>query len=123
MMAAEASISIIAELTGLGKIQQFAEKFSTTATPSRVLYQYDIQDTTNTAQALDVGDVGTIELIILKCISNDVDIDTSYVSSFNAEIEVQEGEVTIFKPTGTVYIKNSTEGEVSTFEYIVIGTV
>lgn len=121
-MAAEASISIIAELTGLGKIQQFAEKFSTTATPSRVLYQYDIQDTTNTAQALDVGDVGTIELIILKCISNDVDIDTSYVSSFNAEIEVQEGEVTIFKPTGTVYIKNDDTDEVSTFEYIVIGT-
>lgn len=120
-MAAEASISIIAELTGLGKIQQFAEKFSTTATPSRVLYQYDIQDTTNTAQALDVGDVGTIELIILKCISNDVDIDTSYVSSFNAEIEVQEGEVTIFKPTGTVYIKNDDTDEVSTFEYIVIG--
>lgn len=121
-MAAEASISIIAELTGLGKIQQFAEKFSTTATPSRVLYQYDIQDTTNTAQALDVGDVGTIELIILKCISNDVDIDTSYVSSFNAEIEVQEGEVTIFKPTGTVYIKNDDTDEVSTFEYIVIGS-
>ena len=121
-MAASTAVTIIAELTGLGKLQEFAEKFTITATPTRALYQYDIQDVADTAQALDVGDVGTIELIIIKCVSNDVDIDTSFDTTFSAEIELQEGEITVFKPTGTVYIKNDDDGEVSTFEYLVIGS-
>lgn len=121
-MAAECAVNILAEVTGLGQIQKFAEKFTTTATPTRCHYGYIVQDTADTAQALDVGDVGTIELIIMKCVSNDVDVDTSYVSAFSAEIEIQEGEIQIFKPTGTVYIKNDDAGEQSTIEYIVIGT-
>jgi len=121
-MSAECNVNVIAKLTGLGDIQEFAKRFSTTATPTRAIYHYAVQDTADTAQALEVGDVGTIELIILKCVSNDVDIDTSYVSSFSAEIEVQEGELTIFKPTGTVYIQNDDAGETSTVEYLVIGT-
>jgi len=120
-MAAECTVSIIAELTGLGQLQQLAEKFSVTTTPARVHYQYMEQATADQAEALDIGDVGTVHLIILKCIANDVDIDTSWVSSFNAEIEVQEGEVTVFKPTGTVYIQNDDSAEKSTIEYLVIG--
>jgi hypothetical protein len=121
-MSAECSVNIIAKLTGLGDMQEFAKRFTTTATPTRAVYQYAVQDTADTAQALVVGDVGTIELIILRCVSNDVDIDTSYSVTFSAEIEVQEGEVTIFKPTGTVYFQNDDAEETSTIEYIVIGT-
>ena len=120
-MAAEANVSIICEVTGLGQLQTLAEKFAITTAPTRVHYQYMEQATADADEALDVGDVGTIHLIILKCIANDVDIDTSYSSSFSAEIEVQEGEVTVFKPTGTVYIKNDDAGEKSTIEYLVIG--
>jgi hypothetical protein len=115
-------VSIIAELTGLGQDINLAEKFASTTAPTRGMYHYAIQDVADTDQALDVGDVSTVELIILKCISNDVDIDTSYVSSFVAEIEVQEGEVAVFKPTGTVYFKNDDASEQSTIEYIVVGT-
>jgi hypothetical protein len=39
-VAAEANISIIAELTGLGQLQELSEKFATTATPTRAFYQY-----------------------------------------------------------------------------------
>jgi len=120
-MAAECTVSIIAELTGLGQLQQLAEKFSVTTTPARVHYQYMEQATADTEEALDVGDVGTVHLIILKCIANDVDIDTSFATTYSAEIEVQEGEVAVFKPTGTVYIKNDDATEKSTIEYLVIG--
>lgn len=121
-MAAEATVSIIAEVTGLGQLQVLAEKFAVTTTPARVHYQYMEQATADTEEALDIGDVGTVHLIILKCVANDVDIDTSYAAStFSAEIEVQEGEVTVFKPTGTVYIQNDDSAEKSTVEYLVIG--
>jgi len=121
-MAAEVNVNIIAQLTGLGDLQEFAKKFTMTATPTRALYHYAVQDTADTAQALEVGDVGTVELVILKCISNDVDIDTSFNTAFSAEIEVQEGELTVFKPTGTTYFKNDDSGETSTIEYLIFGT-
>lgn len=121
-MAAEASVSILTEVSGLGQLQVFAEKFAVTTTPARVHYQYMEQTTKDEHEVLGIGDVGTVHLIILKCIANDVDIDTSYVAdTFSAEIEVQEGEVTVFKPTGTVWIKNDDDGEVSKIEYLVIG--
>lgn len=120
-MAAECTVSIIAELTGLGQLQQLAEKFSVTTTPARCVYHYMEQTTADTDEAIAVGDVGTIHLIVLHCITNDVDIDTSYVSSFSAEIECQEGETCVFKPTGTVRIKNDDAGEKSKIEYWVIG--
>lgn len=121
-MAAEATIKVLAEVTGLGKELKIPEKFTTTATPTRVFYQYMEQATADADEAIAVGDVGTIELIIMHCISNDVDVDTSYSAAFSAEIEIQEGEMAIFKPTGTVRIKNDDAGEKSTVEYWVIGT-
>jgi len=121
-MAATGSISVIAQVDGLGKLLGFAEKFTTTATPTRAIYHYMEQATADTDEAIAVGDVGTIELIVMKCITNDVDVDTSYSASFSAEIQIQEGEVAVFKPEGTVYIKNDDSSEKSIIEYIVIGT-
>lgn len=122
-MAAEANVSIICEVIGLGQLQSIAEKFAITTIPARVFYHYMEQTTADAHEVLDVGDVGTVHLIILKCISNDVDIDTSYVAStFSAEIEVQEGEVAVFKPSGTVWIENHADsGDKSTIEYLVVG--
>ena len=121
-MAAEANVSVICEVTGLGQLQMMAEKFAITTTPARVHYQYMEQTTADVAEVLDVGDVGTVHLIVLKCIANDVDIDTSYSASFSSEIEVQEGEVAVFKPVGTVWVENNDAGEKSTIEYLVIGS-
>lgn len=121
-MAASCDVSVIAEVTGLGQLQVLAEKFAITTAPARVHYQYMEQYEADAHEVLDIGDVGTVHLIILKCIANDVDIDTSYVApTFAAEIEVQEGEVAVFKPTGTVWIRNDDDAEKSTIEYLVIG--
>ena len=121
-MSAECNVNIIAQLTGLGDVQSFSKRFSTTSTPARALYHYAIQATADTAEALEVGDVSTVDLIILKCVSNDCDLDCNYSSSFSADITVNEGEVAMFKPAGTVYLKNNDSSEQSTVEYIVVGS-
>jgi hypothetical protein len=121
-MAAKAEVRVGVKLTGLGRIEEFAEKFNTTNTPARKMRNYVVQAVADTAEVLDVGDVGTVELIAINCVANDVDIDTSYNSAFNAELTVQEGEWAIFKPAGTLWFKNNDAGEQSTLEYIVIGT-
>lgn len=121
-MAAECTLNILGGIDGLGKELRIAERFSTTSVPTRVFYQYMVQAVADTAEAIAVGDVGSIQLIVMKCVTNDVDVDTSYSASFNAEVEIQEGEMAIFKPTGTVYIKNDDAAELSTVEYWIIGT-
>jgi hypothetical protein len=50
-----------------------------------------------------------------------ISIDTSYVSSFNAEILLAEGQFAVFNPSGVVQVKNTVAGEKCTFEYLVIG--
>jgi len=122
-VAAEARIKLIVELTGLGQEESFSENFTTTTTPTRALYHYAVQDSADTAQALELGDVGTIQLLVIKCVSNDVDIDLDYSSSFDADLTIQEGECAVIpKPAGTVYFKNSSAEETSTIEYLIVGT-
>lgn len=121
-MAANFNYRIIGELTGLDQIQTFIDNADVSTTPARHYRQRQVQAVADTEEALGVGDVTTIELILLSCISNDVDIDTSFNASFNAEITVNEGEFAVFKPTGTVYIKNNDAAEVVTVVYLIIGS-
>jgi len=121
-VAAECRIKVIAEFTGLGQEDTFSENFTVTTTPTAFTHQYRVQATTNTAEALDLGDVATVEFVILKCISNDLGIDPDFVTTFNEDIVCQEGEVVMFKPTAVVYVMNNDAGELSTYEYWVVGT-
>lgn len=121
-MSVENNVSIIWELTGLGKEERHADAFSTTTTISAKHHGYQTQGTADTAEALDMGGVTTAELILINCVSNDVDIDTSFDTTFSTEISVNEGEWAIFKPGGTVYIKNDDAGEASTVEVWIWGT-
>lgn len=120
-MAASGTVSIIAELLGLGKEQRFLDKFTITATPTKAHYNYRQQAVADTAEALDLGGVSTVDCIIIKSITNDLSIDTSYVSSFVEELKLYEGEIAVFTPGGTVYVKNQDSAEQSTYEYLVIG--
>ena len=121
-MAVTNSINLHVELDGLGLQELFPLSMSTTTTIATKQKGYQTQAVADTAEALDLGGVTTVELIILKCISNDVDIDCNYSSSFAEDITVQEGEFTVFKPAGTVYIKNDDSGEQSVVEYLVLGS-
>ncbi len=121
-MPATGTINIIAQLLGLGKEITFIDRFTLTETPALATQQYRTQDTTDAEEALDLGGVATVDLIIIKAVTNDLIIDTSYAAlTFSEEINVPEGEIAIFKPGATVYVMNGTALEVCTFEYIVIG--
>ena len=120
-MAASGTINIIAQLLGLGKEVNFIDRFTLTNTPTKSHYNYRQQAVADTEEALDLGGVSTVDLIIIKAVTNDMTIDTTFVSTYVEEQIVLEGEIAIFKPSGTVYIKNQDSAEVCTYEYIVIG--
>lgn len=120
-MAVTNTINLHMELAGLGEQELIPLTMSTTTTITAKQHGYQTQATADTAEALDMGGVTTAELIILKCITNDVDIDTSFDTSFSAEIAVAEGEFTAFKPEGVVYLKNGDAGEASIVEYWILG--
>jgi len=120
-MAGASSVSMSTTVSGLGSSHTIANTFTGTV-PTAVTAQYVTQTTTDTAQALSLGNVSTVEGILIKAVTKALDIDTSYVSSFAAEILLAEGQSTYFKPNGTVYVKNHTAEEVCVFEYIVYGT-
>ncbi len=121
-MAAKLDIRIAAKLTGLGTAIEFLKKYTHSQTPTKKVLLNQDQAIADTEEALNVGDVTTIDMIIMLATTNDVDIDTSYVSpTFSKELSFTESEVQVFKPEGTVYLKNGSTGEQVTVEYIVIG--
>lgn len=121
-MAASMDVTIRSLFSGLGKDIEFNEAFSVTTTPTESTFLYKVQATADTAEALDLGGITTPELIIIKAVSNDMEIDCDYDSLFDADIVVAEGEVAVFKPAGTVYIKNEDAGEQVSYEYVIVGT-
>ena len=121
-MAGAASISIITELSGLGKLLEFAEKFNITTTPTAFTYNFRTLTTTDTAEALDLGDVSTVEYVVIKAVSGPLYVDTSFSSTFTNEIVIAAGEVACFKPAGATYVKNYTAAATPTYEYVCIGT-
>jgi hypothetical protein len=121
-LAAIAEIRATIEFEGLRKTINFPMEWTTTTTPTKYVQMRQNQAVADTAEALDMGDVTTPLLIALVCVTNDVDLDCNYATSFSADITVNEGEGTIFMPKGTVWIKNNDSAEQSTVEYIVIGT-
>ena len=122
-MAASGTINIIAQLLGLGKEVDFIDRFTLTNTPAFTTgNMYRTQAVADTEEALDLGGVSTVDLIVIKAVTNDLLIDTSYAAAtFSEEINVPEGEIAVFKPGATVYVMNEDAAEQVTYEYIVIG--
>jgi len=122
-MAAESTTTIISEVTGLGENRVFTDKFSTTTTPTLAAKNRQIQAVADTDEILNLCGISTIEKICLTCITNDVDLDLDYVSSFDADLTVPEGEsVVITKPAGVVRIKNNDSAEQSTIDVLIVGS-
>ncbi len=123
-MATEFNVSIIAELTGLGAVQNFIKKGTDGTTPTASTYNYRTLATANTAEALDLGDISTVTCIIIRAVTNDLDIDCDFVSAFDADLTVKAGEIPaiITNPAVTVYVKNNTTDQTPVYEYLVVGT-
>ena len=121
-MASECKVKFIVELTGLGDDETFAESY-TTAVPTRSLKHYAVIDAANTAQALILGDVATEELLVIKAVSGDIeiDLDCADVASFDVDLTIAEGKSAIIpRPSSTVYWKG--DGATDAIEYLLIGS-
>ena len=121
-MAAECNVRIIAEVTGLGEDLKFAESFDVTTTPTKAASNRQIQAVADTDEALNLCGISTVELIVIKAVSNDLLIDTDFVTTFDADQSVAEGESRIIKPSGVVRIKNEDAAEAVTVDYLIVGS-
>lgn len=122
IFAATAGVSMNISITDLGETSIILTKDFTASTPDAYARQYRQLESADTAEVLDLGDVSTIEGILLLADDNDIIIDCNYSGSFDEDIIVPAGQCTYFKPTGTVRVMNEDAGETPLYEYIVFGT-
>jgi len=122
-MAAEFKVNLIAKLSGLGEAVNFAKTGTDETTPTAGAYMYRTIAAANTAEALDLGDVSTVTMIILYAVDYDVDIDCDFVTSFDADLTAKAAGIpaVIPYPAGTVYVQGETD-QTPKYEYLVIGT-
>ena len=121
-MAANALVELAMTLTELGQRQELNFSFNVGTTPTAFTYNYRTLASAGTAEALDLGDVTTVLGILFKAVDFDVEIDCDFVSSFDADLSIQAGEVNYFSPSGVVYVKNEDTSETPKYEYVVVGT-
>lgn len=123
-MAATLDIAILAELTGLGKDQSFTDKGTDGTTPTAGGYMYRTLAVADTDEALDLGDVSTVTCIVIRAVTNDLDIDLDYASSFDVDLTVKAGEpaAVIMNPAGVTQVKNNGAAEAPVYEYLIVGT-
>jgi len=122
-MAAEFKVKMIAQLSGLGELINFIKQGSDETTPTAGAYMYRTIATADTAEALDLGDVSTVTMVVLYAVDYDVSIDCDYVAAFDADMTAKAGGIpaVIPYPAGTVYVKGES-GQTPKYEYLVIGT-
>jgi hypothetical protein len=123
-MAAETTVNVSVELTGLGLPRDFVDKSTDGTTPTAATYNYRVLATGDAAEALDLGDITTEAILVIRAIDYDLDIDLDFVSSFDADLTVKAGEpaALIPNPAGVVYVKNNGAAETPAYEYLLIGT-
>ena len=122
-MAGAASITTSITISGLGAASLNLSNTFTGTVPTSSGYQYRVLGVADTAEALDLGDVTTVEGVLIRAVLLDLDIDTSYAAAtFSKELNCAAGQSVYFKPEGTVYVKNGTDAETPSYEYIVFGT-
>lgn len=122
-MAGAATVRIVATITGLDDQVDTHVLSTMSATPTKRVEIIQVQTTADIAEALNLGGITTPKLIIIEAIGEDLQIDTSYVSSFVAEQTLAEGEAAVIgEPGGSVYIKNDEVGKTATVRVILVGT-
>ena len=126
-MASECTVSIIAEVTGLGEGLQFLEKFAVTGTVLKAVLNRQIQTSAATAEALNLCGItiAGVELVIIKATTNNLYIDTDCadVASFVQDQLVAEGECRIIQPVGTggIFI-NGAAAKACTVDVLIVGS-
>lgn len=122
-MAAEATVKVLGKVTGLGHEESYVKSGTDETTPTAAAYMYRTIATANTAEALDLGDIATVTGIIIWAVDYDLDIDTDFVTAFDADQTAKAAgiPVIISYPAGTVYVKGETD-QTTKYEYLIWGT-
>jgi len=123
-MAAQVDVTVIVEPTELEFNIPFIKKGTDGTTPDTMGGQIRTLATADTEEALDLGDVSTVQGIAIWAVDYDLDIDCDFVSAFDADQTAKAGEIpaVIPNPAGTVYVKNNGAGETPQYIYVVWGT-
>lgn len=124
-MAAVARMKLLFELTGLGPDLEMSENCVTSVTPTLANLQRQSQALIDTAEALNIGDVGVEELVIIFAPTVAIDVDLNYSSSsFSADFTIPIGQFAVIpQPVGLVYLNNNTGATVFVADYAVVGTI
>lgn len=124
-MAAACTVSVIAEVTGLGEGLQFLEKFAVTGTVLKAVLNRQIQADAGTEEALNLCGITTVELVIIKATTNGLIIDAGYTApTFDTSDYVPEGECRIIKPQGDniIYIDGASATKAVTIDALIVGS-
>lgn len=123
-MAATIDVSVIIELLGLGKAPNFIDKATDGTTPDTYVAHMPTLATADAEEALDAGDISTIQVLVIRAIDYDLDVDLDFVSAFDVDLTVKAGEpaAVVPNPAGTIKVKNNGAGETPQYEYLLIGT-
>ncbi len=119
-MAAEASVTITINCTGLASANYSLIKTFTGTTPTVVTQAHRLI-AAGADEAIPLGDIATVEGAIIVAVTEAMQVDLDFVSSFDADGEVAEGQAQYFKPSGVLYIKNTGAGT-GAYEYLLFGT-
>ena len=125
-MAATVDVSVIVELLGLGRNLNFIDKATDGTTPTGSTYNYSVLGTANTEEALDLGDVATESILVIRAIDYDLKVDLSYTAAtFRTSFTIKAGEpaAVIPNPGGSIYVVDDAGDETPAYEYLLIGTV
>ena len=124
-MAATVDVSVIVELLGLGRIQNFVDKATDGTTPTAATYNYRVLAVAGTEEALDLGDVATETVLVIRAIDYDLTVDLSYpAATFRTSFTIKAGEpaAVIPNPGGSIYVVDDAGDETPAYEYLLCGT-
>jgi hypothetical protein len=82
-----------------------------------------LQTASDTAEALNVGGISTINGLSIKAVSNEVAIDLSYSTAFVSDLIIPHGKsIFVTEPAGTIYLKATSATELARIKFKVFGS-
>lgn len=124
-------VSTTVTVSGLGSGSVQLSLSFTGTVPDAVVRGYRQLATADTNETVNVGDIATVEGVLLSCVDDSCDtttgglwVDCNSASgvAFSADLLIAEGESAYFKPLGDIEVVGANSVEQPYYEYVVFGT-